>query len=118
MFTSRILIGLWITILFVVGDSIAQESFVPKLETVPVPGIAGAVPSVLENGAVSQLFSDGLSPTKAEAGLSRIPATERRTRGAQDVALFKLISPSVVLVVTNEGFGSGSVISGGLILTN
>ena len=118
MCTSRILIGFWITILFVAGNSIAQESFVPKLEPVPVPGIAGAVPPVLENGAISQLFSDGISPTKAEAVLSRIPATERRTRGVQDVALFKLISPSVVLVVTNEGFGSGSVISGGLILTN
>ena len=118
MCTSRILIGFWITILFMVGSSIAQENFVPKLEPVPVPGIAGAVPPVLENGAISQLFSDGISPTKAEAVLSGIPATERRTRGVQDVALFKLISPSVVLVVTNEGFGSGSVISGGLILTN
>ena len=84
----------------------------------PFPGIAGAVPPVLANGAVSQLFSDGLSPTKAEAVLSRIPTIERRTRGARDVALFKLLSPSVVLVVTNEGFGSGSVISGSFILTN
>jgi hypothetical protein len=76
MCTSRILIGFWVTIIVVVGNGIAQESFVPKLEPVPVPGIAGAVPPVLENGAVSQLFSDGLSPTKAEAVLSHIPATD------------------------------------------
>lgn len=118
MLTSRILLGFWIAILFVVGTGIAQESFVPKLEPVPTPGIAGSVPPALASGAISQLFSDGISPSKAEAVLSRIPVTERRTRGAHDVALFKLISPSVVLVVTNEGFGSGSLISGGLILTN
>jgi hypothetical protein len=75
---SGILIGLWITMLFVAGDSIAQESFVPKLEPVPVPGIAGAVPPILENSAVSQLLFDGISPTKAEAVLSRIPENSRR----------------------------------------
>jgi hypothetical protein len=40
---SGILIGLWITVLFVAGYSIAPESFVPKLEPVPTPGIAGAL---------------------------------------------------------------------------
>jgi S1-C subfamily serine protease len=112
------LVGAWVVALLFIGSGIAQESFVPELEPFPAPGIAGAVPPILENGAVSQLLPDGISPKKAEAVLSRIPATERRTRGVHDVALFRLLSPSVVLVVTNEGIGSGSVISGGLILTN
>jgi len=112
------LVGAWVVALLFIGSGIAQEVFVPKLEPMPSPGTAGAVPSVLSMGATSQLFSDGLSPTKAEAVLSRIPATERRTRGVHDSALFSLLSPSVVLVVTNEGLGSGSVISEGLILTN
>ena len=57
-------------------------------------------------------------PKRAEETLRRIPATERRTRGPHEIALFRNLSPSVVRVVTNEGSGSGSIISGGLILTN
>jgi S1-C subfamily serine protease len=118
MLITRILVGAGVATLLFIGSSIAQEVFVPKLEPTPIPGVAGNAPSVLSMGAISQLLPDGISPKKAEAVLSRIPATERRTRGAHDVALFRLLSPSVVLVVTNKGIGSGSVISGGLILTN
>jgi S1-C subfamily serine protease len=112
------LVGAWVVALLLFGSGIAQEVFVPKLEPMPSPGVAGSAPSVLSMGGMSQLLPDGISPKKAEAVLSRIPGTERRTRGVHDVALFRLLSPSVVLVVTNEGIGSGSVISGGLILTN
>ena len=118
MSITRILVSAWVATLLFIGSSTAQEAFVPKLEPTPTPGIAGTVPNVLSMSAISQLLSDGISPKKAEAVLSRVPATERRTRGAHDVALFRLLSPSVVLVVTNQGIGSGSVISGGLILTN
>ena len=118
MRTPRILVSASLIVFLSIGSSVAQEAFVPKLEAMPLPGIAGATPNVLSMGAISQLLPDGISPKKAEAVLSRIPATERRTRGVHDVALFRNISPSVVLVVTNEGIGSGSVISGGLILTN
>src|ERR1019366_5055455 len=118
MRTPRILVSASLIVFLSIGSSVAQEAFVPKLEAMPLPGIAGATPNVLSMGAISQLLPDGISPKKAEAVLSRIPATERRTRGVHDVALFRNISPSVVLVVTNEAIGSGSVISGGLILTN
>jgi S1-C subfamily serine protease len=41
------------------------------------------------------------------------------TRGAKDVTLYRSISPSVALVATKEGLGSGAIVSGaGEIITN
>jgi S1-C subfamily serine protease len=40
------------------------------------------------------------------------------TRGAKEAKLFKAVSPSVVLIVTDDGLGSGSVVGPGKILTN
>lgn len=41
------------------------------------------------------------------------------TRGVRDAALFKLLAPAVVMVLTEDGSGTGSLIDGsGLILTN
>jgi S1-C subfamily serine protease len=41
------------------------------------------------------------------------------TRGVKDAALFKLLAPAVVMVLTEDGSGTGSLIDGsGLILTN
>lgn len=39
-------------------------------------------------------------------------------RGQQDISIYQNASPSVVLVVTNEGLGSGSYLGSNLILTN
>jgi hypothetical protein len=47
------------------------------------------------------------------------PKESLTTRGASDAALFKKISPAVVLVATKESVGSGAVISSdGYIVTN
>ena len=117
MHIFRFLVTASIIPLLFTGVSVAQDTFVPKIQPMPVRGPAGTTPSVLSMDAVSP-FLDGISPKRAEETLRRIPATERRTRGAFDVELFRRLSPSVVLVKTNEGSGSGSVIAGGLILTN
>jgi hypothetical protein len=54
------------------------------------------------------------------ADLARLaPDQVRTTRGAKEEQVYADVSPAVVLVVTNEGFGSGSLISAdGLVLTN
>src|SRR5665213_3087757 len=39
-------------------------------------------------------------------------------RGQQDISIYQNASPSVVLVVTNEGLGSGSYLGSNLVLTN
>ena len=41
-----------------------------------------------------------------------------RTRGPQDVSLFRNAAPSVVLILTNDGLGSGSLLKDNTILTN
>src|SRR5690348_16884849 len=102
MRVRHILIGAWIIPLFCIGSAIAQDTFVPKVQPMPVRGLAGTTPSVLSMDAVSP-FIDGISPKRAEETLRRIPAIERRTRGPHEIALFRNLSPSVVRVVTNEG---------------
>lgn len=41
-----------------------------------------------------------------------------RTRGAQDVSLFRQTAPSVVLILVKDGLGSGSLLQNNVILTN
>lgn len=42
-----------------------------------------------------------------------------RTRGPKEVELYRKAAPAVVLVVTQEGFGSGAIINGqGDVITN
>jgi S1-C subfamily serine protease len=43
---------------------------------------------------------------------------ELSTRGAKEAALYRAVSPAVVLVVSDKGLGSGSVIADGNVLTN
>jgi S1-C subfamily serine protease len=53
--------------------------------------------------------------------ISKLPITEAsaQTRSAQDAQLYQTVSPSVVLVVTKTGLGSGSLIGAfGEVLTN
>src|SRR6516164_8874595 len=81
------------------------------------PGIAGAAPSI-PSVDLSLSFSNGLFEKKIFEVLSHLPKNERRSRGAVDIAIFKNIAPSVVLISIRDGIGTGSVISNGLILTN
>ena len=103
--------------LIVIGGCFAQDASILQSGPMALPGTAAALPNVLMMDPTSP-FSDGISAKKANEYLDHIPSAERRTRGAREVAIYKNISPSVVLIVTNEGIGSGSIISGGYILTN
>jgi S1-C subfamily serine protease len=47
-----------------------------------------------------------------------IPDSQLATRGVQEEQIYRRISPSVVMVVTEKALGSGSVISPGEVLTN
>lgn len=53
---------------------------------------------------------------KALTGIK--PESALTTRGATDIQIYKNVSPSVVLVVTDSGLGSGSVVANGKILTS
>jgi len=41
-----------------------------------------------------------------------------RTRGLEDISLFRNDAPSVVLILTKDGLGSGSLLKNNIILTN
>jgi S1-C subfamily serine protease len=92
-------------------------AFLSELDPMARPGVSGALPEVLMMDATTPQ-PDGISPQAAGGFLEQMPLADRRTRGAHEVAIYKALAPSVVLVATDKGFGSGSMIAGGYILTN
>jgi hypothetical protein len=91
-------------------------------------GIKGD-PLVKQGPIASALSSalDDLQNVKSELPIARLSEIAQRsirdlparTRSAKDAQIYRSISPSVVLVVTKEGLGSGSLISAsGLVVTN
>src|SRR5450759_3952275 len=61
-----------------------------------------------------------LAPERLRKTLENLkPDPPPSTRGAKEEQVYVKVSPAVVLVVTNDAFGSGSVLNAeGLILTN
>ena len=110
-------LGLFLAPHLLIECCCAQEPPVSVMGPIAGPGVSGALPDVLMMNPASPV-SDGISPKKASDYIGQVPVEARRTRGAREVAIYKALSPSVVLVVTDKGFGSGSVIAGGYILTN
>jgi len=84
----------------------------------PVGQVAPSVaPAVL---GLSGFDVDGLAPRTALHALALLASsTEEASRGILEEKLYKRASPAVVIVLTKDGFGSGSVLSrDGRILTN
>jgi len=109
--------GIWFMSFLSWEYAVAQQRLVlPKAQTLS-PGVASTLLNVLSMD-VALPSADGVFEKRIFEILSNTPENERTTRGAQDIALFRNISPSVVLISTPTATGTGSVISGGLILTN
>ena len=84
-----------------------QENLqLPTLE-LPNPGVAEGIPNdVLPSGDAPSV--DALSsPLIGRALVSLFKDSVPRTRGAQDISLFRNAAPSVVLILTNEGLWFG-----------
>lgn len=63
--------------------------------------------------------SDGFAPARLSTTLSRLKVDSDSWRGAADVRIYAQDAPGVVLIVTNDALGSGSVITpDGVVLTN
>jgi S1-C subfamily serine protease len=110
-------VGLCLASQLLIERGFAQEPPISPIGSMARPGFSGTLPDVLMMDPTSPV-SDGISPKKASDYIDQVPISARRTRGAREVAIYKAISPAVVLVVTDKGFGSGSIIAGGYILTN
>jgi S1-C subfamily serine protease len=109
--------GLSVISFFIGGFAAAQQGFVlPTLHPLS-DGVPGAVPGILST-ASPPVFANYLFEKRIFDTLIGAPEVERSTRGPNDIALFKNLSPSVVLISTPRGTGTGSIISDGIILTN
>jgi S1-C subfamily serine protease len=87
-----------------------QESFQFPGSEMPKSGVAKDIPKdvMLPSGAPSV---DALSaPLTGRALTSLFKDSVPRTRGAQDISLFRNDAPSVVLILTTDGLGSGSLL--------
>lgn len=70
--------------------------------------------------AAAELIADPLRASRVRTALGALkPDAANVVRGAREAALYREVSSSVVLVVGDDGFGSGSLISAsGDVLTN
>lgn len=105
----RLVLGWVLSTALVMMPSFAQNI----QKTIVGQGTSANTPSVQ-----SILSGDDSFEKEIFSVLTTAQRGQRITRGANDIALFKKISSSVVLIQTPRGSGSGSVISDGLILTN
>ena len=66
------------------------------------------------------LAADGIDGVRAGKALSGMPQQDQlATRGGAEADIYRRFSPSVVMVITKEGLGSGSIVSpDGLVLTS
>jgi S1-C subfamily serine protease len=102
----------------IIGSASAQEA--PTFSA--VMELKGkALESPLDTQSLSSNGFDDQAATSLLADILNKPSEENisKSRGARDIQIYKTLSPSVVLVVTKDGFGSGSLVStSGDVLTN
>jgi S1-C subfamily serine protease len=98
-------------------QAIAQDQTYPSDLTVPLPGQPAAFPTGV-TATVDTLGTDVGSTVAAGSAFLKDYTSNVGTRGARDIAVYRATSPAVVLVVTKDGFGSGSLLDNKTILTN
>src|SRR5262245_60303602 len=87
---------------------------------VEMPSIAIPSKSPLERVSLDLSPENRLSSARASKALNTaVAAGLAKVRGAKEAKLYKSLSPSVVLVLTDDALGSGTIIdANGSILTN
>jgi S1-C subfamily serine protease len=84
----------------------------------PLPGQAIDI-GKNNSGSPGDPVFDGMSYDGLNELIKAFVNQERPvTRGAREVAVFRQASPAVVLIKTQEGFGSGVVLQNGMVITN
>ena len=86
-----------------------------------IPSSELSIPGVAQNSPISAPpvdISAYADLSSAEALATQFKDAIPHTRSAQDVALFRQVSPSVVLILTKDAAGSGSLLQGNVILTS
>ena len=95
-----------------------QENLqLPTLE-LPKPGVAERIPNDVMPPSDAPSVDELSAPLIGQALVSMFKDSFPRTRGAQDISLFRNDAPAVVLILTADGLGSGSLLKNNTILTN
>ena len=80
-----------------------QESLqLPTLE-LPKPGVAEGIPNDVMPPSDAPSVDELSAPLIGQALVSLFKDSVPRTRGAQDISLFRNVAPSVVLILTKDG---------------
>jgi hypothetical protein len=96
----------------------AQDDIKPPSLEIPKSGVAQAFPAdaAIPSGAAdARLFS---VVAAEEALATQYNEAIARTRGPQDISLFREAAPSVVLILAKDSLGTGSLLQDNVILTN
>src|SRR5262245_7455593 len=105
-------------VVMVLGHNAIAESELDQRDlALPIPGepksFSSDTPSIDDSSA-----DVGSTIAAGSAFLKQFKTNERTLRGPRNVEIFRNAAPAVVLVVTNDGIGSGSLLDSGTILTN
>jgi len=102
---------------FILSSAVSADQR-PTIPQIPKPGHTQKFPATeLGSSEFSAGQVDGATAGRVLARLSNADSLE--TRGAKEVDIYRRVAPSVVLIITKSGMGSGSIVNDkGLILTN
>jgi S1-C subfamily serine protease len=95
-----------------------QESLHLPTSEIPKMGVAENIPKDLKLPSDTPSVDALSTPLVGRALISSFEESVPRTRGPQDISLFRNDAPSVVLIQTTDRFGSGSLLNNSTILTN
>jgi S1-C subfamily serine protease len=96
---------------------IAQDQLYPSDLLVPLPGEPGPFPTNVI-ATVDSLGTDVGSTIAAGSAFLKEYRSKVHTRGPHDIAVYRDAAPAVVMVLTKDGFGSGSLLDNKTILTS
>ena len=101
--------------------SVVPHQVVRAQQPMHLPSSELAVPGTAQKSPISPPTIDASAYANlsiAEALATVFEDVIPHIRSAQDTALFRQVSPSVVLILTNDATGSGSLLQGNVILTS
>jgi S1-C subfamily serine protease len=107
-----------IALLIVYQPANGQEILQLPSSEMPKSGVSGSIPKDVKLPSGAPSVDELSAPLVGRALVSLFKDSVPRTRGAQDISLFRNDAPSVVLILTKDGLGSGSLLNNSTILTN
>ena len=119
--TSTLLLIFGVTYAFAENEMVPPSKLPMAMELHGSPlneKLSRAVPKI-PSSALQEIGSDLPTAQLAKAAQQKFAEVGASTRSAKDQAIYRAISPSVVLILTKTGLGSGSLIgTSGEIITN